>query len=122
MNNATGLVRMLAFGTLLLLAPSLAMAQGTRADYERAENLNTRLSSLITGQPSEPTWLGTSGKFWYSVSVDGGQEFRVVDATATGQRPLFDHARLAAAVSTATGESYTAVTLPFTGRGARLEV
>ncbi|MEX0907421.1 MAG: prolyl oligopeptidase family serine peptidase, partial [Gemmatimonadota bacterium] len=122
MNTPADLLRTIAVSTILLLAPALAAGQGTLADYARADNLNTRLSALITGEPSAATWLGTSSRFWYSVSVAGGHEFRLVDATSAAQRPLFDHARLATALSAAAGESYTAVTLPLTGNAARLEV
>ena len=86
MNTAARLLRTLSLGTLLLVAPTVALAQGTRADYERADNLSTRLSPLIIGAPSAPTWLGSSGRFWYSVSVDGGNELRLVDATLQRSR------------------------------------
>jgi len=113
---------LVALTTLTLLWPALASPQGTRADYERADNVSGRLSELIVGQPAAPEWLGATNRFWYSVSVAGGDEFRLVDAPAATQRELFDHARLAAAINAATGRDYTPVTLPFTGRGARLEV
>ena len=46
--------------------------------------------------------------------MKGGATFVVVDPTAAVKRPLFDHQRLAAALSSAAHASYTATTLPFT--------
>jgi hypothetical protein len=39
--------------------------------------------------------------------------FMLVDADALSKRPAFDHDRLAAALSLASGQKYTAITLPF---------
>ena len=46
--------------------------------------------------------------------MPGGSEFVVVDAATKQKQPAFDHARLASALSVATGQSYKALTLPFT--------
>ena len=62
--------------------------------------------------PDPPSWL-TDGRFWYRRTVRGGAEFVIVDPATATKRPLFDHARLAAALSSATHVSYTATTLPF---------
>jgi dipeptidyl aminopeptidase/acylaminoacyl peptidase len=122
MSGAARQLRALVLVIAVLVLPGKAAAQGTQADYERASSVNERLSPLILGQPTGPEWLGQSNRFWYRVTVDGGSEWRVVDATAVQQGPLFDHARLAASLSAATGGSYTAVTLPFATPGARLTV
>jgi dipeptidyl aminopeptidase/acylaminoacyl peptidase len=107
--------------TLVLLAPGLG-AQGTIADYERASTINQRLGGMILGQPSAPTWLGEANRFWYRVTVDGGNEWRLVDAAAGAQHPLFDHGRLAEVLSQATGEAYAPADLPFVSAAARFEV
>lgn len=92
----------------------------TAADYERAASVDDRFGPLIVGQPSSPTWIGA--QFWYGRSVEGGNEWLLFDAAAASKAPLFDHARMAAAVSVATDSAFTALTLPFTGRGSRFEV
>lgn len=90
----------------------IAHAQVTAADYDRAENLRQRLEGLVVGAPENPTWIDSS-RFWYRVSVRGGNEFRVVDTRTLEKRPAFDHARLAAGLGAATKKAYTAITLPF---------
>ena len=60
-----------------------------------------------------PHWIGDSDRFWYRKSVQGGNEFVLVDAAAGTKGPAFDHARLASGLSGATGGQYGATTLPF---------
>ncbi|HEX7119012.1 MAG TPA: DPP IV N-terminal domain-containing protein [Longimicrobiales bacterium] len=93
--------------------PASAMAQGTMADYERALGLEDRLDGLVIDVPGRPNWIGDTHRFWYRKSVEGGSAFVLVDADAAEKGPAFDHERLAASLSAATGERYTAVTLPF---------
>src|SRR5262249_31763360 len=50
---------------------------------------------------------------WYRKTVKGGAAFVVVDPARAVKAPLFDHQRLAAALSSAAHASYTATTLPF---------
>jgi len=95
------------------LAPPLLRAQGTLQDYRRAATVRDQLEGLAVGVPEAPTWMGDSNRFWYRVSVTGGNQFMVVDAATQQREPAFDHARMAAALSSATGEVYTAITLPF---------
>ena len=93
--------------------PALAAAQGTVADYERANSLRAKFQSLAADVAERPNWIGKTPRFWYRKSVKGGSEFVLVDAAKAVKKPAFDHARLAAALSEATKEKYTAVTLPF---------
>lgn len=98
-------------------------AQGTLADYQRAQGLQTKARGLVVNTPGAANWIGHSDRFWYSKPVHGGTEFVMVDATGATKAPAFDHEKLAAAISTATGGHYTALTLPFApapgGRGGR---
>jgi dipeptidyl aminopeptidase/acylaminoacyl peptidase len=104
-------IAMLLF--VLLALPAILPAQGTRADYDRANKLREKFQGLAVDIIERPTWIGTTSKFWYRKSVKGGNEFVLVDAAAPTKKPAFDHARLAASLSAAAGEKYTAVTLPF---------
>jgi dipeptidyl aminopeptidase/acylaminoacyl peptidase len=88
-----------------------AGAQGTALDFQRSETVNQRLAGLTVNVAEAPTWIGPT-RFWYRKSVKGGSELMVVDAATGEKRPLFDHARLAAALSSAAGGAYTATTLP----------
>ncbi len=96
-----------------LLLPLTAFAQGTAADYERANGLRAKYEGLTTNVPGPATWVDKTSRFWYRRSVKGGSEFMLVDAETREKRPAFDHQKLAAALSAATGKTYTAVTLPF---------
>ncbi|HWC99645.1 MAG TPA: DPP IV N-terminal domain-containing protein [Candidatus Sulfopaludibacter sp.] len=99
---------------------SLAAAQGRLADYQRAHDLETKAKDLVVHSPGTPTWIGTSGHFWYARTVVGGSEFMLVDAATGLKKPAFDHEKLAAAISQATHGKFTAVTLPFlAGQGRR---
>jgi dipeptidyl aminopeptidase/acylaminoacyl peptidase len=103
----------LAIRLLVVLAPCLVQAQGTLADYQRAQGLREKLQGLAINIPGPVTWIGDSNQFWYRKSVKGGNEFVLVDAEALTRKPAFDHERLAAALDAASGEKYTALTLPF---------
>src|SRR5689334_12269458 len=62
----------------------------------------------------EPHWFGNNTRFWYMNALRGGtREFILVDADAGTRGPAFDHAKLAASLSKASGNSYTAEKLPF---------
>jgi dipeptidyl aminopeptidase/acylaminoacyl peptidase len=96
-------------------------AQGTLADYQRAQGLQTKARGLVVNTPGAANWIGSTDRFWYSKSVAGGTQFLLVDASAATKAPAFDHEKLAAAISSVTGGHYTALTLPFApapgGRG-----
>ncbi|GBC77273.1 Prolyl tripeptidyl peptidase [bacterium HR08] len=98
---------------LLSSASPLVRAQGMRADYERAFALRERLEGLALNIVDNIEWIENAPRFWYRRTVKGGHEFILVDAETLTKRPAFDHARLAAALSSATGRSYMPMTLPF---------
>ncbi|MGW8267819.1 MAG: DPP IV N-terminal domain-containing protein, partial [Longimicrobiales bacterium] len=118
---------------VLLLTPGLAWSQGTLADYQRADSFDARTRGLVVGVAEEPNWIGETNRFWYRVSVEGGNRFVRVDPAALTKGPAFDHERVAAslnglfrdrplprpgarpgAAGTAEpGDTLTAVTLPF---------
>ena len=97
----------------LVVAAPAAHAQGTLDDYQRAMTLRDRYQPLALGVVDQVNWIESSDRFWYRRTVEGGNEFIVVDAATQAKTPAFDHAKLAAAISAATGGKYTAVTLPF---------
>ncbi len=77
---------------------------------------------MFVGMPTAPEWLGTSSRFWYRTTVAGGSGWHLVDAATSKKSALFDHARLAAAVSAVTGATFTLSTLPFTAPNANVRV
>src|ERR1035438_1046629 len=92
-NRAFATARALAFAALVA---GVALAQGTLADYQRAQGLQAKARGLVTGTPAAATWIGDSGQFWYSRTVKGGSEFLMVDAASATKKPAFDHDKLAA--------------------------
>jgi dipeptidyl aminopeptidase/acylaminoacyl peptidase len=94
--------------------PATGAAQGTAAEYARAEGLAGRLSGLVVDDADPPTWLQHGDSFVYNKSVRSGHTFVLVDATTLARRSPFDQTRLAAALSTDLKRPITALTLPFT--------
>ena len=85
----------------------------TAADYERAERLlAANTAPLVLRAGVRPAWLPEE-KFWYRVTTENGAEFFMVDAAGGTKAPAFDHAKMAAALSAAAGETYRAFDLPF---------
>ncbi len=86
----------------------------TAADYERAEKaLAGSVNPLIFRTGIRATWL-PDDRFWYRVTTPEGSEFILADPAKGTRAAAFDHAKLAAALSTAANEKYDAARLPFT--------
>lgn len=103
----------ITFGLLVLLLTSVSYAQGTLADYERANGLREKYVGLADNLPERANWIGQTSRFWYRKAVKGGNEFVVMDAETLAKKPAFDHERLATALSATANEKYTALKLPF---------
>ena len=72
----------------VLVLPTIAHAQVTRADYDRAAGLRKKYEGLAVNIVDRPTWIGKTKHFWYRKSVKGGNEFVLVDAeTLLGVEP-----------------------------------
>src|ERR1700730_6341414 len=110
------LVPTLALAATLPLAAQQPVASPpafTAADYARAEKFMTyNTTPLVLHAAVRPTWVGE--RFWYRNTIVEGSEFILVDAASGTRAPAFDHAKLAAALSTAAAAKYDAGHLPFT--------
>ena len=85
-----------------------------RGRYVRAERLlAANASGLTSDLLIHPHWIGDSGRFWYCWKSLSGVEFVLVDAASGERAPAFNHDRLAAALSLATGRPCAAAQLPF---------
>ncbi|MGE5107892.1 MAG: DPP IV N-terminal domain-containing protein [Sphingobacteriales bacterium] len=103
--------------TLILCSTMLfASAQTillTTKDYQHAESqLFYYTQQYIDHGNVNPNWLA-GDKFWYRVLTPQGSEFVLVDPVKGTHTAAFDQQKLAAAISTATGSSYSASMLPF---------
>jgi dipeptidyl-peptidase-4 len=85
----------------------------TPADYARAESfLAPALTDLVIGGTVMPSWL-PDDRFTYRSTTAEGSRFLLVDPAKRTQEPAFNHARLAATLTAATGRNYTERELPF---------
>jgi dipeptidyl-peptidase-4 len=94
---------------------SSALAQGTRADYDRAGALRRLTQGKVIKSRIEPNWFDSGKRFWYRNDLGHGvSEFIAVDAAAGRREPAFDHAALARALAAAAGKEVEPARLPFT--------
>src|SRR5215472_8704216 len=100
--------------TLALAGASLfAQQKYTAGDYQRAEKFMTyNTAPLVYRSGVRPTWLPDE-RFWYRVTTSEGAEFILVDPAKGTRAPAFDHVKLAAALSAASGRTVDAKNLPF---------
>ena len=97
----------------LVLAESRLLAQGTRADYERANRLSERTRNKVFRDRVQSHWMPDSHQFWYRVdTAAGNHEFVLVDAQSGKRRLAFDHARMAEALKAAGIETARPESLP----------
>jgi dipeptidyl-peptidase-4 len=97
----------------LVAAPVTAQPRVTAADYERAERFMTyNTTPLVSNGAVRATWL-PEDRFWYRNQTASGSEFILVDAARATKAPAFDHAAVAAALTTVLGRPITAARLPF---------
>src|SRR5215471_2063586 len=91
------------------LAPALcvvslfAQQKYSAADYQHAEKFMTyNTAPLVYRSGVRPAWLPDE-RFWYRVTTPEVAEFILVDPAKGIRAPAFDHVKLAAALSAASG-------------------
>ncbi|HTJ12773.1 MAG TPA: DPP IV N-terminal domain-containing protein [Dinghuibacter sp.] len=86
----------------------------TESDYARAESMLTyNTEPLVDHGQVRPNWL-PDGRFWFRDLTATGSGFVLVDPVKKTRGAAFDHVKLAAALSSATGSAVDASQLPFT--------
>lgn len=88
----------------------------TTQDYQAADQLlrrPARPGELVIGDKIKPQWIDRGARFWYAVSNGAGKRFVLVDPAAGTREPAFDHARLAAALASTSGQQVDPEALPF---------
>src|SRR6185503_14605557 len=85
----------------------------TAKDYQQAEDfLGYNTQQLVDRGNVNANWYAPD-KFWYRTLTPDGSEFVVVDAVKGTKSVAFDHNKLAASLTTATGKTYKGSMLPF---------
>ena len=103
---------------LCIPLPVLGQIQITEEDYARAEQqLSQSVSKMVYHRMVNPNWLADEA-FWYQHEAPGSVRYMYVDPDAGVHRPLFDHNRLAGALSEVLQADISAVQLSL----SRLEV
>src|SRR3954452_16180488 len=98
---------------LLAVSPTI-FGQGNLEDYQRAQRFQPgNLRHLVYIGEVSPHWIEKTNQFCYRKASPSGSEFILVDAEQNTSSPAFDHARLAAALSHAAKQEYSASDLPF---------
>jgi len=98
---------------IVAAASQSSLAQGTKADYERAARLVQKTKGKVFKDRVDSQWLADGDRFWYQNKLAGGaSEFVFVDANTGTRRPAFDHTKLAAALTKKLGRDIDANNLP----------
>src|SRR5581483_5180368 len=73
-----------------------ATAQGTLADYERAQQfLPWNARKLVFEAQVDPHWIGDSDRFWYENEKPGGKEYILIDPEKNTRGAVSEHDRSA---------------------------
>ncbi len=95
-------------------AASNAAVQDRLSDDERVMNRREAAARKVYKDRIVPHWFAENTYFWYRKDLSGNtKEFVSVNAERGARQPVFDHQKLASALSKATGVEYQADRLPF---------
>ena len=95
-------------------APGKVDTLNMPAAYERASRLAAQTKGKVFKATITPHWFDNDTRFWYRNDLkNGAKEFVLVDAEKGTRAAAFDHPKLAAALSKASGKQYLAERLPF---------
>ncbi|MBI1873122.1 MAG: DPP IV N-terminal domain-containing protein, partial [Acidobacteria bacterium] len=105
----------LVFAALPIASPQAQTGTSVRPNYELAADWTTqKVGRLVFDTTVTPRWLESPDRFWYSYQTREGRKFYLVDAIKKAKTPLFDHAKMAALLTSITRQPYDAQHLPFT--------
>jgi len=103
-----------ALAAAALVAMGTTPLAGQQVSYSRAEQLlSWNTDRLVSGDSVNPQWLKDGNRFWYRNKTASGAEFILVDPVTGTRGLLFDHTRLARAMTTAADTAFDGNKLPF---------
>src|SRR5687767_14489380 len=104
----------LALSSSSLVAQKAEPAAPPAPNYDLAAQWTSqKVGKLVFDTTVSPQWLETSDRFWYSYRTREGRRFMIVDPIKKTKAPLFDHAKMAATLTSITRLPYDAQHLPF---------
>ena len=119
-NAQARFVRIALSACLLSLAAATPRLQAQKPDSAAVPNYDLaaqwtpqKVSRLVFDTTVNPRWLETSDRFWYAYQTREGRRFMIVDPLKRTKTPLFDHAKMAATLTSITRMPYDAQHLPF---------
>lgn len=74
---------------------------------------SAKVGKLVFDTSVTPHWMQAGDRFWYAYQTRDGRRFFVVDPAKKTKAPLFDHAKMAAQLTSITRQPYDAQHLPF---------
>jgi dipeptidyl aminopeptidase/acylaminoacyl peptidase len=106
--------------TIAIALTSTAALHAQKAEAERGPNYDLashwtsqKVAKLVFDTTVTPRWLEHSDRFWYAYQTRQGRRFSFVDPVKKTKVALFDHAKMAATLTTITRIPYDAQHLPF---------
>src|SRR5258708_2346711 len=110
--NANRVLRFGVYGSVAAASFLVARA-GAGPNYALEERfLPDQVSKLVFDLAVTPHWFSESDRFWYSYQTTEGTRYYIVDPLKKSKTPLWDNAKVAAALSTLTNFPYDAQHLP----------
>src|SRR5437763_219226 len=92
-----------------------ATPKPVKANYELAGRWSSaKVGKLVFDVAVTPHWMDSGDRFWYSFENSSGRKFYIVDPAKKSRAMVFDPARLATSLTTATGLPYDSQHLPIT--------
>lgn len=89
----------------------ILFAQATVEDYKRAFSLNEKFKDKVFYSGVNPQWIGKSNTFWYVSNTPKARVYTFVNALKKTKKLLFDHQKLAEALTKATDKKIDAAKL-----------
>ncbi len=98
---------------IALFVPLLAYSQGTKADYDRANNLRERYRGTVLNERVTPNWIDGTQNFWFThQGQNGAKTFMLVTPGNEKKAPAFDHKKVAEIATKIIGKTVEADFLP----------
>ncbi|MFO0829601.1 MAG: prolyl oligopeptidase family serine peptidase [Phycisphaerales bacterium] len=97
---------------LLTTSPTRGEVDHVRESLARSAELSRRSDALVVGTIGEPQWLSTDVAWFAERIGDGKTRWWQVDANRAARTPLFDHVRVATALSGRLGRPVEPDALP----------